>query len=52
MSDHDLTPDLEDVEGHLKTGRDDIAEDDVEGHLKTGRDDAAEDDVEGHLKHG
>jgi hypothetical protein len=50
MSDQELTPDLEDTEGHgFKHGRDD--EDDTEGHgFKHGRDDEAEDDTEGHIK--
>jgi hypothetical protein len=34
MSDQDLTPDLDDTEGHLRHGRDDEAEDDTEGHIK------------------
>jgi hypothetical protein len=50
MSDQDLTPDLDDTEGHLRHGRDDEAEDDTEGHLRHGRDDEAEDDTEGHIK--
>jgi hypothetical protein len=52
MTEQDRTPDidLDDTEGHLKTGRDDEAEDDTQGHLKTGRDDEAEDDTEGHFR--
>jgi hypothetical protein len=36
MSDQDLTPDLDDTEGHLRHGRDDEAADDTEGHLRHG----------------